>query len=124
MDTVEIPDTLVNGGDCDLHYHQADRVPRQDTVHGLSFVTRVRDVNSSQTLTNNDDIVQCTTTCEITLPTAKGGREYEVVKAFDGGLVTVIPTFPDTVLSSDAVLIYNRGTAIRFKSVTGGYIAI
>ena len=124
MEAIEIPATLVNAGDCDLHYHQSDRVPRQDTVHGLSLVTRTREVDSNQTLTTTDDIVLCTAQCEITLPPARGGREYEVVKAFDGGIVTVIPTYPDSVLFNDAVLIYNQGTAIRFKSIDGGYIAI
>ena len=125
MNQVEIPDTLLNGGDCHLHYHQFDRTPRQDTLHGLQAVTRVTEgVTTDLTLSDSDDIVICDSPCTITLPLARGGREFEVVKNFDGNQLIILPTLPDTLLGKCAVLVYNKGTALHFKSTSGGYILI
>lgn len=125
MNEVEIPITLLNGGDCHLHYHQFDRTPRQDTLHGIQTVTRVQEgVNSNITLSDTDDIVICTYPCTITLPLSKGGREFEVVKNFEGDQIIILPTHPDTLLGKYAILVYNKGTALHFKSISGGYILI
>lgn len=121
---IEIPIELTDGGDCQLHYHQLDRTPRQDTVHGLQMVTRVREVSTDQTLTSNDDIMLCSATCTLTLPPAYGGREFEVIKNFSGGQVTVSLTSPDTIFGNSSILLYNKGTALHFKAISNGYVII
>ena len=121
----EVPDALVNGGDCILHYHQLDRVPRQDTLHGLQLVTRVRTVSTSQTLLTSDDIVMVDTGgINVKLLRAINGREFEVVMTADVAPFTISFSGTDTLYGKTSVMVEVQGTALRFKAITGGWILI
>lgn len=123
--TPDTPDELINGGDCPLHYHQSDRTPRQDTLHGLQLVTKVRSVSTSQPITSNDDIIVATADCTLTLPVAKGGREFIVKKYYAGGAgVVVARTGTDSIDGAASVTLTVTNAATQFKSYGIGYITI
>ena len=119
----ETPTELTNGGDCHLHYHQSDRVPRQDTIRGLQFVTRVVSVATAYTIMETDDIVEVSVVATVTLPLAKNGREYQVVMTGVGN-VTVNLSGTDLIYGNTSVLLNVQGMSLRFKAITGGWILI
>jgi len=119
----ELQDDLVNGGDCHLHYHQSDRTPRQDTIHGLQLVTRTRVVSTSQSILRDDDIVEVSALATVTLPIANNGREFQIVMT-GAGNVTVQLSGTDLIYGNTSVLMNVQGMSLRFKAITGGWILI
>ena len=118
---------LTNGGDSRLHYPLADRTPTHDTILGIQSSTNVQTKTGNYTPTEQDDILLVDTTSAsvtITLPTAKAGREYEIVKTVNANALTIVPTGSDTVVGTTSVIIYTQWTALRFKAVTGGWVLI
>ena len=119
----DIPPSLLDGSDCPLHYHSSDRTPRQDFLHGLQLVTRIREIAVDYTLDDNDDIVVVTAGGDMTLPLSRGGREYEVV-AGDSTAFYVYFTGTDTLYGNTDVYVAVQGTALHFKAISGGWILI
>lgn len=119
---------LTGGGDTLLHYHLQDRTPTHDTVLQLQAVDHRTEVSgSTYTVTQLDDILLCDTTSNnvtLTLPKAKFGREFEVIKMAIPYTVTVLPTSPDTILGATGLTISSQYDAIRLKAVTEGWAAI
>lgn len=121
----EIPDTLVNGGDCPLHYHQLDRIPRQDFLHGLQGITRVKTTAVDVTVGASIDIVIATADCTVTFPIARGGRECRVKKYYAAGAgVVVTPTGTDTVEGAATYTLTGTGTVKLFKAVGTDWVII
>ena len=119
----QLPIELVGGGDCQLHYHRSDRTARQDFLHGLQTVTRERTVAAGETIQDSDDVVLCATGGTRTLPTARNGREYEIVMTGTSN-VTVALSGTDTIYGATTVSMTAQGMALHFKAITGGWIII
>jgi len=119
---------LIGGGDTRLHFHLEDRTPTHLTLEQMQSVTNVGTQTGNYTATPQDDIILVDTSAgnvTVTLPLAKGGKEFEPVKAEAANVLYVVPTAPDTILgSATGVIIRNQYDALRLKSVTGGYIAL
>lgn len=116
--------TLLNGGDCFLHWHSSDRVPRQDFLHGLQQVTRERTITAATySVVDTDDILLCGVSTTITMLPAIDGREIEVVMTGTDP-ITVNLTTPDLVYGESSVIIEEQGTALRFKAISGGWVFI
>lgn len=114
---------LTNGGDCPLHWHSSDRVVRHDDVTQGQAILRQRDVSGTYTITEKDDILLCASGGTVTLPLAKGGREFEVVM-IGATNVTVATTSPDLVYGASTVLMNVLGMALHFKATSGGWLII
>lgn len=119
---------LTTGGLCYLHSHERhvpDAIDREQlaAAEATSVIT-----GPTYSATWRDELLLADTSANnvtITLPLAQNGREYEVVKMQPQNILYILPTAPDTVLGSTlGVQVFNQFTAIRFKSVPGGYIAV
>ncbi len=118
---------LVSGGDCPDHNHSYDRTPTHDFLVGLQGIASVAPTTGNVTLGDNDDHVLVDTTAgtvTVTLPRATSGREYEVTKVTAPNSVNVVPSGTDTVLGTTGVTWASQWTSIRFKAITGGWVAI
>lgn len=115
---------LVGGGDTLLHYHLADRA----TNAGLQSDARQRTTSDSAfSVTYDDDFVFCDTTSSnisVTLPLARNGKEFEIVKTASPNMLTILPSGTNTLAGAASVLVYVQWTALRFKAVSGGYVLI
>jgi len=117
---------LTGGGDTRLHYHLEDH----QTNASLQQLARQNSVTTTPyAVTASDDFLLVDTSTApavVTLPQARNGKEYEIVKmTSDPNTVTIVPASPDTVLgSASGVIISNQYDALRVKAVSGGWIAI
>lgn len=116
---------LTGAGDTLLHYHLSDRIPTHDTLVQLEVLATRRTVTTDPyTVTEADDILLCPSGGTINFPASKNnGREYEVVMTGTDS-VTVQLDGSDLVYGESSVLLEQQGTALRFKSVSGGWIFI
>lgn len=121
----ELPNSLTGGGDSFDHYHSSDRAPTHDTLQRLHQLDTKRTISTSTyTVVEQDDILLCSVATTITMPASKAnGREIEVVMT---GVYPISITLAgsDTVCDETSVLIEAQWTALRFKSVSGGWIFI
>ena len=116
---------MLNGADCPLHFHSQDRVPTHDTLSALQGVAKQTiPTGEDYTATSQDDYILCAGSCTVTLPPARNGQEYEIVKTFAGGVVTILPSGTDTIIGTTSVLVYVQWTALRFKAISGGWAII
>ncbi len=118
---------LRGNAECFIHFHTPEPLNQSDGVELQAAATQ-NPITGDYTPTDRDDYLLVDTSggnIVITLPTAAGGREFEVVKTAVANRIDVVPTGSDTVLWATGVSIYNRGTAIRFKATdSGNWIAI
>lgn len=118
---------LTGKGDCQEHYHLADRA----TNAALQSAAMQASITASPYTVRSDDdfllVDTSSTSITLTLPPARNGKEYEVIKVAAGNAVFIEPNAAngDTVLgSTTGVVIYNRFDALRLKAITGGWVAI
>lgn len=116
---------LIGGGDTLLHFHLSDRIPTHDTLVQLEVVATRRTVTTDPyTVTEADDLLLCPSGGTINFPASKNnGREFEVVMTGTDP-VTVVLDGSDLVYGESSVLLEQQGTALRFKSVSGGWVFI
>ena len=94
----------------------------------LQQVASVLPVVGDITLTEQMDFVlvnTATTSITVTLPEAKGGKEFEVVKYATANRVVIVPAAGETILGADEVYITTIYDALRLKAIEGtGWVAI
>lgn len=120
-----IPRSLIDGGPSYDHWHPVDRIPTHDTLQQLRQLDNKITIGTDPYVVRaQDDILLAASGETITFPVSKNnGREIEVVMS--GVLpVTVNMGGSDTVCGEASVLIEEQWTALRFKSVSGGWILI
>ena len=89
---------LVGLGNCQLHYHEADRAVTHDKLAAMQRIASTVSKSASYVLTENDDIILCTGTATFTLPAVRNtGRELRLVLTEAAATMTIIPTGTDTV---------------------------
>jgi hypothetical protein len=112
--------SLSGGGDCQAHWHSADRVPTQDFLHGLQVTGRVVTVGSSVSLRGAEDLVLVDTTAgdiTLTLPRARNGREVTVLKTSALNKLTIQGTDGQLINGRMTQTYYTRWTARTLKAV-------
>ena len=115
---------LLNGGDCTTHWHSEDRVPTQDFLHGLQGVAYQVTSASNVTPSSYTDYIYCDTSSgdiTVTLPVAKNGQEYTVIKTSPLNTLTVNTTAPDTIQGLSSVSFTTQWTARTFKDYEGDW---
>ena len=118
---------LVGGGDCFLHWHSSDRVITHSDLRKLQQLDVFRTVTGDSSVLPNDDFILVNTTSAsvtVTLPLASASREIEIMKNAAPNRISVVTSGTDTILGVTEARIYNYGTSLRFKAVTGGWIII
>ena len=114
---------LVGQGDCQLHWHAADRRMDNLRVKEGHQNTTVRSVTGAYSVTKSDDILLCPSGGTITFPLANNGRELEVIMTGTTS-VTVNLAGTDEIYGETSVLLNVEGMALHFKAVTGGWVLI
>ena len=117
---------LINGGDCPLHYHTIDRVVTHDTLNAIYAIATQHIITTATfTASGADDIIICPITCTITLPTAKNGKRYIIIKTFSGSSVIINSTGTDTINGSTSNTISTQWDTRTLLAIdTGGWIII
>lgn len=117
---------LIAGGDSRAHYHSSDRNPSHDTVTMLETQKNSRIVIASGNINYTDDYLFVDTTggaVILTLPLAKGGNKFTVVRIAGANNVTISRTAPDTVNGAASITISASYSPVSLKSVKGtGYL--
>lgn len=121
----DAPNSLTGGGDSFDHYHSTDRIPTHDTLQQIHQLDTKRTVSTATyTVVEQDDILLCSVNSVVSFPASKAnGREIEVVMT-GGNALTVDLAGSDTIFGEGSVLLEIVGTALRFKSISGGWILI
>lgn len=114
---------LTQGGDCFSHWHSEDRQPTQDFLHGLSGVKRQKFITSSYEATGSDDLILASGASTITLPPARNGREYTIVR-IGTNPVTIVPTAPDTISGAASLVLGAQWASRALKAYANGWIII
>jgi len=124
MNFEALPSSLTGGGDSFDHYHSSDRTPTHDTLQRLHELDTKRTVSTDPyTVQSSDDILLCQGGT-VNFPASKGnGREIEVVMMTSTNVLVQLAG-TDAVCDETSVLIEEQWTALRFKSITGGWILI
>ena len=118
---------LTSAGDCFEHWHSQDRAVVHSDIGQLQRLGIITEVTSSGDIKLPQDVLLCDTTASsltISLPVAPKGTEIEIVKTASPNVLTIQPTSPDLIYGQSSVLVYNIGTALRFKSIQGGWILV
>lgn len=127
MLTAQQESSLVSGGDCFEHWHSSDRARTHSDLEQLQQLASVVTVTSDFTVRTGTDFVLADTSLSdltVTLPRSADGVEMEVVKVATPNILTIALTGADLIYGQSSVLVYNIATALRFKSITGGWILI
>ena len=120
--------SLLGGNDCPLHYHASDRDITHDQVLQFQDSESVRIVTVTGALTYNDDIILVNTTSgavSLTLPIARGGKSYSVVRTAGANAVTLLPAAGNTINSAASLTISTSFAPVRLKAVKGlGWVQV
>lgn len=114
---------LTGCGDTQLHYHLADR----KTNAVLQSEEKIKQVSTSYTVTSSDDyiLVTAVSPVTITMPAAKGGKIYTIVRVSGASNVTVSGAGTDTINGAASLTISSSYSPHRLKTLNGtGYIDV
>jgi hypothetical protein len=124
----EIQEAELTGlNDCLLHWHSSDRAQTQDTINQQQQVTSAVTATVSRTLTTNDNVIAADTTSgnvTLTLPIARNGKEFIIVKIIAANTLTILPSGTDTINGAASLAITIRWTSIWLKAVSGGWLIL
>lgn len=115
---------LTRGGDSPDHYHSSDRVRVHTDIGDLDALANVRTPTSgSYTIAADDDFILANNAGPFQLPKAKDGRVIEIIMTTFTP-VTINLASGDTFYGESSIVIEEKGTALRLKAITGGWLAI
>lgn len=113
---------LSAGGDCQLHYHSSDRDITREQVVQFQASENMRIVTASEAITYNDDILLVNTTSgavSLSLPLARGGKTYSIVRIAGANAVTVTPAGGNTINYAASLSISTSFAPARIKALKG-----
>ena len=96
-------------------------------LDSLQSLEVVKTVTASYTADYKDDIILVDTTSgdvTITLPKARGGKIFHIVKIKATNTLTIVFTGTETMLGVASISVIDFGTGKRLKSVPNGYIPL
>lgn len=117
---------LVNGGICNLHEHDVNLRDHQH-LETLQSIETVRVVSSNYTVSYTDDIVLVDSSqgnVTVTLPPARGGRKFCIIKKSAANSVIVTFSGGETLLGITSVVITSLADLRWFKGFLEGYIPL
>lgn len=116
--TDTVPQTLINGSDCPLHWHSIDRTPTHDTLTVLQgLVNTVSVVTTTYLVRSSDDYIIDTVGSTITLPQAKNGRELVVIKVTAAGSTVINPVSGDLLSGATSLTKTVQWTVVKLKAI-------
>lgn len=118
---------LIGSGECFLHVHPQEVLDFDDLLD-LMVSQPVNTITGDYEPTKADYLILCDTSLNdirITMPLAALGREFQIVKISEANRVFIDPTPPDHIrFSLTGAIIYNIGTSLHLKAITGGWIFV
>lgn len=116
---------LTQGGDCHDHWHSTDRLKVHADIASLQSLANVKTPDSgAYSIGKLDDFVLSNNYGPFSMPKSKGdGREIEFVQITDAD-VRIDMASGDTFYGDSSILLEEKGTSIRLKAISGGWIAI
>lgn len=118
---------LIGGGDTLLHYHLQDRTPTHETLDILQSVQVERTLSASGDILSTDDIVLGDTTAgaiTLTLPLAKGGKVYIILKSAGANSVTIQTSGSDTISGASTKVLSTLWSSTTLKASSGRWLVI
>lgn len=120
--------SLVGGGDCEHHYHTADRQITHDSILQFQDNERIREISAAYTATYDDDYLFVNTTSgavSITLPIARGGKDYTIVRVAGTNAVSLTPNGTDKINGAATLSLTSSYAPVRIKALKGtGWIQV
>ena len=120
--------TLLLGGDTTLHHHEFDRNLNHDSSTMIEFSRKTNKITANYTVSYKDDYLFVDTTAGaviLTLPVAKGGNKYTIVRIAGANNITVQRSSTDTVNGAASITISASYSPVSLKAVKGtGYIQV
>lgn len=120
--TEDEEDQLHRGAECRIHFHPKE-FPDLDDLINLEAVNPGEPITSDVTLNSLQSLVLVDTSLSnitLTMPPAQNGREYQIMKTSASHVLYIVPSTGETILGSlIGVSIFNFGTCIHLKAVTG-----
>ncbi len=120
--------SLTSGDDCPLHSHSFDRSVTHDSVLQYQDSEGSRVVYTSYSPLYADDYLFVDTTAgavTLSLPIARGGKTYTVVKLTGANNVVVLPNGTDTINGAASKSVTTAYTPLKIKAVKGlGWVQI
>jgi hypothetical protein len=118
---------LLSGGDTMLHYHLQDRTPTHDTLDGLQAIQSEVAVSANYTASYNDDILVCDATSgniTLTLPLAKGGKQFIIVKTNATNNVVITAGGSNTINGLSTLTLSTQWATVTLKASTNRWLVI
>lgn len=115
---------LTSGGDSPDHWHSTDRLRVHSDIGALEALENVvTPTSGAYSVGPTDNFILANNAGPYTLPLAKSGRIIEIVMT-TATPVVVDFSGSDELYGETSLLVEERGTAIRLKAISGGWIII
>lgn len=118
---------LTEGGACDLHFHPNDRVVQHEQLDQIQALKTIRSISANYVATAKDDILVIDTTSgnvSVTLPLAKGFKEFTIVKSVGVNVLTILFSGGQLMFSQSSIVLTTLSDVRTLKAISGGYIRI
>lgn len=124
MLTVSQESELTSLGDCQLHWHSADRVKTHDDLTRLQQIAKVVTKTANYTISADDDYVLCSGTRTLTLPLSKNTGKEIVCVLVSVGTMTIATSGSDTIRGGASIATAVLWTAFRLKAIAGSWLVV
>ena len=114
---------LTGGGKCHKHFHET--LLTHDDLEKVQTLHKIADVSANYTVLEDDDIIVVDTSggsVTVTLPLAKGQREYIVSKSVAANSVVVNFSGGQNCFGQASITLLVFGAVARFKAHNNGWI--
>lgn len=112
--------SLVGGADCGLHHHESDRLVTHEQVLQYQDQEGLKVVTASSAVTYEEDYLFVDSTAApvvLTLPVARGGKFFCIVRIAGANSVTVNPAGSDTVGGASSQVVTTSQSPLRLKAL-------
>ena len=112
--------SLVGGSDCLLHHHESDRLITHEHVQQYQDQEGLKVISSSTGVTYEDDYLFVDSTMApvvLTLPIARGGKFFCIVRIAGANSVTVSPSGTDTIAGAANQVLTTPQSPLRLKAL-------
>jgi len=126
--TEEEERSLLGGGDSPLHSHEFDRTVTHAQVLQYQDNESIREVATSSIVTYADDYLFVDSTIApvtLSLPVARGGKTYTVVRVAGANNVTLTPLGTDTINGGASLILSSSYSPRKIKALKGtGWVQV
>ena len=116
---------LISLGNCQLHWHESDRVMTHDRINDFQRNMRVVSKNAAYAVTYDDDVVYCTGSATFTLPLARDcGKELTFVVKTAATTMTLARSGSDTILGAVSISRNTQWLVLKLKAAGNEWLPV